>query len=256
MKNTRWSILVVAILLALPIGANALNLGGVIRGMAAVNQGYQQGYDRAMQSRLLELQVEEANRRAVIQQLEYLRRIKELDEVRQRELQRQQQLNVEALRREQARIAEIQAAEQARLAQARTAEQARLAAAQAERAQQTNQMSMSVRLADIADYLRKSAPRVLGNGVSLMGASAKEDKLYVLIKIEMLDVKVDPYRKVADELENQLSGAIVTTCLDPALEPLTRKGAVVRYSFFDAKQSFIEGFDTDKTDCVELYGSK
>lgn len=68
MKNIRWSFFVV-VLLSLPIGASALNLGGVIRGMAEVNQGYQRGYDRAMQSRLLELQVEEANRMAVIQQL-------------------------------------------------------------------------------------------------------------------------------------------------------------------------------------------
>lgn len=267
MKNTRWSILVVAILLALPIGANALNLGGVIRGMAAVNQGYQQGYDRAMQSRLLELQVEEANRMAVIQQLEYQRRIKELDEVRQRELQRQQQLNVEALRREQARIAEIHFAEQARVAQVRAAEQASLAQtgaggqklianAQAENTLLANQKSVSFLLARIAGHLRESSPRELNKGVSLIGASSKENKLYLLVKLDTVDTKVDPYKKVNNELQNQISGAIVTTCLDQTLEPLTRQGAIIRYSFFDAKQSLIEAIDTDKADCVELYGSK
>ena len=247
--------------------ANALNLGQFLSGMAAANQGYQEGYDRALQGRLLQLQVEQANRMAVIQQLEYQRRIKELDEARQRELQRQQQLNVEALRREQARIAEIHAAEQARLAQVRAAEQARLtqkqgeqqirvANAQAEMKPLGNQKSVSAQLAEIADNLRKSYPKVLNNGVSLMGASAKENKLYVLVRLDTINVKTDSYKRVNDELQNQIGGAVVTTCLDQTLEPLTRQGAVVRYSFFDAKQSFIEGVDTDKADCVELYGSK
>ena len=236
-KNIRQSV-AIAVLFVLPGGASALNLGGVIRGMAEVNQGYQRGYDRAMQSRLLELQVEEANRMAVIQQLEYQRRIKELGEAQQRELHRQQQINVEALRREQARIAEIQAAEQARLAQVRAVEQAsfaqkgaegqkRLSNAQAENMPLANQKSVSSLLAQIAGHLRQSSPRVLNKGVSLIGASAKENKLYLLVKIDTVDVKVDPYTKVKNELQNQIIGAIVTTCLDQTLEPLTRQGAIV-----------------------------
>jgi hypothetical protein len=247
--------------------ANALNLGQFLSGMAAANQGYQQGYDRALQGRLLELQVEQANRMAVIQQLEYQRRIKELDEARQRELQRLQQLNVEALRREQAKIADIHAAEQARLAQARAAEQARPtqkqteeqirpANAQSEMMPHVNQKSVSAQLADIADRLRKSSPRSLNKAVSLIGASVQDSKLFLSIKLDTLNVKSDSYKKVNDELQNQIGGAVVTTCLDQTLEPLTRQGAVVRYSFFDSKQSFIEGVDTDKTDCVELYGYK
>ncbi len=266
MKNIRRSV-AIAVLLVLPVGASALNLGGVIRGMAEVNQGYQRGYDRAMQSRLLELQVEEANRMAVIQQLEYQRRVKELDEARQKQLQRQLQLNVEALRREQARISEIHVAEQARLAQVRAAEQVslaqkgaegqkRLANAQAENMLLANQKSVSSLLARIASDLRDASPKVLNNGVSLIGASAKENKLYLLVKLDTVDVKIDPYSKVNNELQNQISGAIVTTCLDQTLEPLTRQGAIVRYSFFDTKQTLIEAVDTDKSDCLELYGSK
>jgi multidrug efflux pump subunit AcrA (membrane-fusion protein) len=198
-----------------------------------------------MRQRLLELQVEQANRMAVIQQIEYQRRIKELDEARQRELQRQQQLNVEALRREQARVAQIQAGEQARLAES-----------QAEHKSLVHQKPLNTQLTEISDHLRKSSPRSLNKGVSLIGASVKENRLFLSIKLEAINVKTDSYKKVNDELINQISGAVVTTCLDQTLEPLTRQGAVVRYSFFDAKQSFIEGIDTDKTDCVELYGSK
>ena len=131
-----------------------------------------------MQGRLLEQQVEEANRKAVIQRLEYQRQIKELDEVRQRELQLQQQFNIESLRREHARIAEIQVAEQARLAQTRGAEQAqltqdvdeermRLANAQAKNIRYVSQKSVSTQLTEIAEYLRESSPKVLSNGISL-----------------------------------------------------------------------------------------
>jgi DNA-binding HxlR family transcriptional regulator len=89
-----------------------------------------------------------------------------------------------------------------------------------------------------------------------MGASSKSDKLYLLIQLETIDVNSDSYKKVNDELQNQISGAIVTTCLDQSLEPLTRQGAVVRYSFFDAKQVFVEAIDTDKRDCLELLGTR
>lgn len=223
----------------------ALNLGQTLSSMGIIASRQREAENEVMRQRQLELQVELANRMAVIQQIEYQRRIKELDEVRQRELQRQQQLNVDALRREQARVAQIQADEQARVAKS-----------QAEHKTLAMQKPLNTQLTEISDYLRKSSPRRLNIGVSLIGASAKENKLFLLVKLDTLDVKTDPFKKIYDELMNQISGAVVTTCLDQTLEPLTRQGAVVRYSFFDAKQSFIEGVDTDKTDCVELYGSK
>lgn len=223
----------------------ALNLGQTLSSMGIIASRQREAENEVMRQRQLELQVELANRMAVIQQIEYQRRIKELDEARQRELQRQQQLNVEALRREQARVAQIQADEQARVAKS-----------QAEHKTLAMQKPLNTQLTEISDHLRKSSPRRLNKGVSLIGASAKENKLFLLVKLDTLDVKTDPFKKIYDELMNQISGAVVTTCLDQTLEPLTRQGAVVRYSFFDAKQSFIEGVDTDKTDCVELYGSK
>lgn len=223
----------------------ALNLGQTLSSMGIIASRQREAENEVMRQRQLELQVELANRMAVIQQIEYQRRIKELDEARLRELQKQQQLNVEALRREQARVAQIQADEQARIAKS-----------QAEHKTLALQKPLNTQLTEISDHLRKSSPRRLNEGVSLIGASAKENKLFLLVKLDTVDVKTDPFKKVYDELMNQISGAVVTTCLDQTLEPLTRQGAVVRYSFFDAKQSFIEGVDTDKTDCVELYGSK
>ncbi len=223
----------------------ALNLGQTLSSMGIIASRQREAENEVMRQRQLELQVELANRMAVIQQIEYQRRIKELDEARQRELQRQQQLNVEALRQEQARLAQIQADQQARLANS-----------QVEQHSQVLQKTLNTQLTEIADHLRKSSPRSLNKGVSLFGASVKGNKLFLSIKLDAINVKSDSYKKVNDELVNQISGAIVTTCLDQTLEPLTRQGAVVRYSFFDAKQAFIEGVDTDKTDCVELYGSK
>ena len=65
-------------------------------------------------------------------------------------------------------------------------------------------------------------------------------------------------KNATEELQNQISCEVevIMTCLDQTLEPLTRQGAIVRHSLFDAKQSLIEAVDTDKTDCVEMYGSK
>lgn len=223
----------------------ALNLGQILSGMGIIASRQREAENEVMRQRQLELQVELANRMAVIQQIEYQRRIKELDEARQRELQRQQQLNVEALRREQAKVAQIQADEQARFTKSQT-----------EHKTLELQKPLNTQLTEISDHLRKSSPRRLNKGVSLIGASAKENKLFLLVKLDTVDVKTDPFKKVYDELMNQISGAVVTTCLDQTLEPLTRQGVVVRYSFFDAKQAFIEGVETDKTDCVELYGSK
>jgi multidrug efflux pump subunit AcrA (membrane-fusion protein) len=245
MRNLKKVLLCFTFLVFTADIAWALNLGQTLSSMGIIASRQREAENEVMRQRLLELQVEQANRMAVIQQIEYQRRIKELDEARQRELQRQQQLNVEALRREQARVAQIQADEQARAAKS-----------QAEHKTLALQKPLNTQLTEISDHLRKSSPRSLNKGVSLIGASAKENKLYLLVKLDTVDLKTDPFKKVYDELINQISGAVVTTCLDQTLEPLTRQGAVVRYSFFDSKQSFIEGVDTDKTDCVELYGSK
>jgi hypothetical protein len=245
MRNLKKVLLCFTFLVFTADIAWALNLGQTLSSMGIIASRQREAENEVMRQRLLELQVEQANRMAVIQQIEYQRRIKELDEARQRELQRQQQLNVEALRREQARVAQIQAGEQARLAES-----------QAEHKSLVHQKPLNTQLTEISDHLRKSSPRSLNKGVSLIGASVKENRLFLSIKLEAINVKTDSYKKVNDELINQISGAVVTTCLDQTLEPLTRQGAVVRYSFFDAKQSFIEGIDTDKTDCVELYGSK
>lgn len=245
MSNLKKSFFCCAFLVFTADMAWALNLGQALSSMGIIASSQREAENAVMRQRLLELQVEQANRMAVIQQLEYQRRIKELDEARQRELQRQQQLNVEALRREQARLVQIKADEQARLANSQAEQQSRVL-----------QKTLSAQLTEISDHLRKSSPRRLNKGVSLLGASVKDSKLFLSIKLDTINVKSDSYKKVNDELINQISGAIVTTCLDQTLEPLTRQGAVVRYSFFDAKQSFIEGVDTDKTDCVELYGSK
>ncbi len=223
----------------------ALNLGQALSSMGIIASRQREAENEVIRQRLLELQVEQANRMAVIQQLEYQRRIKELDEARQRELQRQQQLNVEALRREQARVLQIQAGEQVRFTNS-----------QGEHKSLALQKPLNAQLTEISDHLRKSSPRSLNKGVSLIGASVKDNKLFLSFKLEAINVKSDTYKNVNDELINQISGAVVTTCLDQTLEPLTRQGATVRYSFFDANQSFIEGVDTDKTDCVELYGTK
>lgn len=222
------------LLLVISNPATALNLGQILSGAGASARGMQESENRVLQNRLLELQVQEANRMAVIQQLEYQRRLKELDEARQRELQRQQQLNVEALRREQSRIAEIQATAQ----------------------QRTADLPMAEKLKELAERLRNAAPKKLNKDATLMGSSFNGEKLFILIKLDGVNVHKDPYQKVNDQLLNQIDGAIVTTCLDQALEPLTRQGAVVRYSFFDTKQKFIEGIDTDKSDCTALYSGK
>lgn len=234
----------------------ALNLGQALSSMGIIASRQREAENEVMRQRLLELQIQEANRRAIIQQIEFEKRIQVANQAKQIELQRQQQMNVEALRQEQAKIAEIHAAEQAQVAKKEALGPTQFAEIQTTKKAMENQKSMSAQLAEIADYLRKSSPRSLNNGVSLFGASVKDNKLFLSIKLEAIDVKSDSYKKVNDELLNQMSGAVVTTCLDQTLEPLTRQGAVVRYSFFDTKQSFIEGIDTDKTDCVELYRSK
>jgi hypothetical protein len=272
MKKNRVLILLSLMFLGPIKGAMALNLGQLLGGAGIVAKGMQESENRVLQNRLLELQVQEANRMAVIQQLEYQRRIRELDEAKQRELQRQQMLNVDALRKEQARVAEIQAALQRKQSEEamRQDEQRRQQVnAEALRLRQTREtevrtppqvkeaeVSISSKLAEISGRLRSVSPRQVNSGVRLMGASSKSDKLYLLIQLETIDVNSDSYKKVNDELQNQISGAIVTTCLDQSLEPLTRQGAVVRYSFFDAKQVFVEAIDTDKRDCLELLGTR
>jgi len=213
--------------------ATALTFGQLMSGAGAVSSGMQRAENQALQNRLLELQVQEANRLAIIQQLEYQRRVQELDQVKQQYLQRQQQLNIEALRREQAKIAALKPP-----------------------VAKKTPTSVKGELANIADRLKQIAPKVLTAGATLMGSSSKGNKLYVLVMLNSLDVQNDSYRKVDNEIQNQISIAVVTTCLDYLLEPLTRRGAIIRYSYFDAKQSFIDAIETKKTDCSQFYGQK
>ena len=91
----RKLLIVSFLLLGLSARTYALNLGQILSGAGVVARGMQESENRILQNKLLELQVQEANRMAAIQQLEYQRRVKELDETHQRELRRQQQLNVE-----------------------------------------------------------------------------------------------------------------------------------------------------------------
>ena len=214
--------------------ATALTFGQLMSGAGAVSNGMQQAENQALQNRLLELQVQEANRLAIIQQLEYQRRMQELDQARQQYLQRQQRENIEALRREQAQIAAIKLVSPA----AKT------------------KPSVSDELQKIADRLRQAAPKALATGATLAGASSKGNKLYILVKLDSLDVSNDSYKKVANEILNQESIAAVSTCLDHILEPLTRQGAVIRYSYFDAQHVFIDAIETKKTDCFQFYGQK
>jgi TolA-binding protein len=245
--SKKSGIFIVLMFLLSPIkGAMALNLGQILSGAGSVARGMQESENRTLQNRMLELQIQEANRIAVIQQLEYQRRIKELDEARQMELKRQQRQNLEALQRERAQAAELQA--QA-AAQAQTVNPAASQAPQM-------QMPVDVKLAEIAERLRKLGTKELDNGVSLMGVAAKENKLFLMVMLHSINVKSDPYKKVNEVLQNQISEAIVTTCMDKMLEPLTRNDAVIRYSYFDVTQSFIEGIDTDKSDCAKLYDAK
>jgi hypothetical protein len=225
--------------------ANAFNFGRAMSGAGVVARGMQEAENRALQNRLIELQLQEANRMAIIQQLEYQRRIRELNEAQQRELQRQQQINVEALRREQARISEIKAVEKDNKANLDGVVNAKIPP-----------KNLAQQLTEVALLFRGHSPQKLNNEISFIGASSRDESLFIMIKFDSLDTKIDPYKKVNDALQKQIEGAVVATCLNQSLEPLARQGAVIRYSFFDANQVFILGVDTGVADCKDLHGLK
>lgn len=235
--------------------ANASNLGRILGGAGVASRGMQEAENRVLQNRLLELQVQEANRMAIIQQLEYQRRIKEHTEAQNRELQRQQQANIEILRREQARIAEIRAEQKAGIS-SKEIQPVPQADVNKTKSIKNSKLSVSEKLAELVIDLRGHAPKKINNEISFIGVSSRDEKLFLMIRLDLIDVKNDSYKRVNDELQNQIGGAVVSTCLNQTFEPLTREGAVIRYSFFDIKQVFIAGVDTGMGDCIELHGLK